>query len=80
MMLILLVRFLVGLLAAPDFLDPPPRRSRGDFIGRANPPVLCDPSVAYIIQFMLRRNIIIAMHKNTLMRPQVGLKHEAASG
>jgi len=39
MMVVLFLR----LPAAPDFLDPPPRRRSGeDFIGRANPLVVCD--------------------------------------
>jgi hypothetical protein len=34
----MMVVLFLSLLAAPDFLDPPPRRrSGGDFIGRAKP-------------------------------------------
>jgi hypothetical protein len=40
MMVILFLGFLLlalAFLAAPDFLDPPRRRSGGDFIGRTKP-------------------------------------------
>jgi hypothetical protein len=60
----MMVVLFLSLLAAPDFLDPPPRgRSGGDFIGRANPLVLCDPAASHITWAMLQRNINIALHK-----------------
>jgi hypothetical protein len=59
-----MVVLFLSLLAAPDFLDPPPRRrSGGDFIGRANPLVICDPAASHITWVMLQRNINIALHK-----------------
>jgi hypothetical protein len=59
----MLVLFL-SLLAAPDFLDPPPRRrSGGDFIGRAKPAGRERPAAGYVTWAMLQRNINIALHK-----------------
>jgi len=48
----MMVVLFLSLPAAPDFLDPPPRvRSGGDFIGRANPLVVCDPASPYNIGY-----------------------------
>src|SRR5947207_13822524 len=60
----MMVVLFLSLLAAPDFLDlPPRRRSGGDFIGRANPLVVCDPAATHITRAMLQCNINIALHK-----------------